>query len=40
MDTWLIYCLAGGKIHVTDATNAIRTMLFNIHTKNNEMMNN
>ena len=32
IDTWLIYKLSGGKIHVTDYTNASRTMLFNIHT--------
>lgn len=30
IDTWLIYNLSGGKIHVTDVTNASRTMLFNI----------
>ncbi|WP_424526235.1 glycerol kinase GlpK [Spiroplasma endosymbiont of Glossina fuscipes fuscipes] len=33
IDTWLIYRLTGGKTHVTDSTNASRTMLFNIHTK-------
>lgn len=32
IDTWLIYKLTGGKSHVTDATNASRTALFNIHT--------
>ena len=32
VDSWLIWNLTGGKIHVTDATNASRTMLFNIHT--------
>ena len=32
VDSWLIYKLTGGKIHVTDATNAARTMLYNIHT--------
>lgn len=32
MDTWLIWNLTGGKVHVTDATNASRTMLFNIHS--------
>ncbi len=32
VDTWLIYRLSGGKVHVTDYTNASRTMLFNIHT--------
>ena len=30
MDTWLIWKLSGGKIHVTDYTNASRTMLFDI----------
>ncbi len=32
IDTWLVWKLTGGKIHVTDYTNASRTMLFNIHT--------
>ena len=32
IDTWLIWNLTGGKIHVTDYTNASRTMLFNIKT--------
>lgn len=32
VDTWLIWKLTGGKVHITDATNASRTMLFNIHT--------
>lgn len=32
MDSWLVWNLTGGKRHVTDATNASRTMLFNIHT--------
>lgn len=31
VDTWLLWKLTGGKIHVTDYTNASRTMLFNIH---------
>ena len=31
IDTWLIWKLSGGKIHVTDYTNASRTMLFDIH---------
>ncbi len=31
IDSWLIYCLTGGGVHVTDATNASRTMLFDIH---------
>ncbi|MCF0241418.1 MAG: glycerol kinase GlpK [Treponema sp.] len=32
IDTWLTWKLSGGKAHVTDYTNASRTMLFNIHT--------
>ena len=31
VDTWLIWKLSGGRIHVTDYTNASRTMLFDIH---------
>ncbi|WP_041446586.1 glycerol kinase GlpK [Pseudothermotoga thermarum] len=31
VDSWLIWNLTGGKIHVTDFSNASRTMLFNIH---------
>ena len=31
VDTWLIWRLTGGKVHATDATNASRTMLYNIH---------
>ncbi len=31
IDTWLIWKLSGGKSHVTDATNASRTMLYNIY---------
>ena len=31
IDTWLIWNLTGGRIHVTDHTNASRTMLYNIH---------
>lgn len=34
IDTWLIWKLTGGKVHVTDYTNASRTMLFNIKTLN------
>ena len=30
IDTWLVWKLTGGKVHVTDYTNASRTMLFNI----------
>ncbi len=32
VDSWLIWKLTGGKLHVTDVTNASRTMLFNINT--------
>ncbi len=32
VDTWLAWRLSGGAIHVTDATNASRTLLFNIHS--------
>lgn len=32
IDTWLIWNLTGGRVHVTDYTNASRTMLYNIHT--------
>lgn len=31
VDSWLIWNLTGGKSHVTDATNAARTMLYDIH---------
>lgn len=31
VDTWLIWKLTKGRVHVTDYTNASRTMLFNIH---------
>lgn len=31
IDTWLVWKLTRGKVHVTDCTNASRTMLFNIH---------
>ena len=33
VDTWLVWKLTQGRSHVTDYTNASRTMLFNIHTK-------
>lgn len=33
IDTWLIWCLSGMKAHVTDYSNASRTMLFNIYDK-------
>lgn len=32
VETWLVYKLTGGTVHVTDYSNASRTMLFNIHT--------
>ena len=31
VDTWLVWKLTGGAVHVTDVTNASRTMLFDIH---------
>tara|TARA_B110000879_G_scaffold184049_1_gene243317 strand:+ start:5523 stop:7016 length:1494 start_codon:yes stop_codon:yes gene_type:complete len=31
MDSWLLWNLTGGKSHATDATNASRTLLYNIH---------
>lgn len=34
VDSWLIWKLTGGKVHVTDYTNASRTMLYNINTLN------
>jgi glycerol kinase len=33
IDAWLVYNLTGGRVHATDATNASRTLLFNIVTK-------
>ena len=32
IDSFLIWRLTGGKVHVTDPTNACRTLLYNIHT--------
>ncbi|MCZ8253268.1 MAG: glycerol kinase GlpK [Hylemonella sp.] len=32
VDSWLLWNLTGGAVHATDASNAARTMLFNIHT--------
>jgi glycerol kinase len=32
VDSWLVWNLTGGKRHLTDASNASRTLLFNIHT--------
>ncbi len=34
VDTFLLWRLTGGKVHATDATNASRTSLFNIHQQN------
>ena len=31
MDTWIIWNLTGGAVHVTDVTNASRTLMYNIH---------
>ncbi|MEM6528558.1 MAG: glycerol kinase GlpK, partial [Chloroflexota bacterium] len=33
VDTWLIWKLTGGALHITDMSNACRTMLFDIHKK-------
>ena len=33
VDTWLIWHLTGNRTHVTDVSNASRTLLFNIHTE-------
>jgi glycerol kinase len=33
VDSWLLWNFTAGKVHVTDITNASRTMLFNIHTR-------
>jgi len=33
MDTWLIWKLTSGQVHATDVTNASRTMLFNLDTR-------
>lgn len=32
VDSWLVWKLTGGRLHLTDATNASRTLLYNIHT--------
>ena len=32
VDAWLVWNLTGGRVHVTDVSNASRTMLFNLHT--------
>lgn len=33
VDSWLVWKLSDGKLHLTDATNAARTLLYNIHTQ-------
>ena len=33
VDSWLIWNLTGGRLHVTDVSNAARTLLFDIHTR-------
>ncbi|MGH8033064.1 MAG: glycerol kinase GlpK, partial [Luteimonas sp.] len=33
IDTWLIWNLTGGKVHITDYTNASRTMMYDIHAR-------
>ena len=33
IDSWLLWQLTGGRVHATDATNASRTLLFNLHTQ-------
>ncbi len=33
VDSWLVWKLTGGKLHITDVTNASRTLLYNIHTR-------
>jgi glycerol kinase len=32
VDSWLLWQLSGGKVHATDASNASRTLLYNLHT--------
>ena len=32
VDSWLVWNLTGGRLHITDVSNASRTMLFNIHS--------
>ena len=32
IDSWLVWNLSGGKLHITDASNASRTLLYNIHS--------
>ncbi len=33
IDTWLIWKMTGGSLHITDMTNACRTLFFNLHTR-------
>jgi glycerol kinase len=33
IDSWLVWNLTGGKLHITDVSNASRTLLYNIHTQ-------
>ncbi len=33
VDTWLLWNLTGGQVHATDATNASRTLLYNLHSR-------
>jgi glycerol kinase len=33
VDSWLIWNLTGGRVHATDVSNASRTLIFNIHTR-------
>jgi glycerol kinase len=33
VDTWLVWHMTGGRLHITDASNASRTLLYNIHTR-------
>ncbi len=37
IDTWLTWKLSGGKVHVTDYSNASRTLMFNIYEQNGMM---
>jgi glycerol kinase len=33
VDTWLIWNLTGGRLHITDVSNASRTLIYNIHSR-------
>ncbi len=33
IDSWLVWNLSGGRLHITDVSNASRTLLYNIHTR-------